>query len=45
MKAVIGGFEAAADTGKNVELTNAQWKGSADANGVAEMRILTILNA
>ena len=37
--------EAAADTGKNVELTNAQWKGSADANGVAEMRILTILNA
>ena len=44
-KAVIGGFEAAADTGKNAELTNAQWKGSADANGVAEMRILTILNA
>ena len=43
--AVVGGFEATADTGKNVELTNAQWKGSADANGVAEMRILTILNA
>ena len=43
--AVVGGFEAAADTGKNVELTNAQWKGNADANGVAEMRILTILNA
>nr|WP_144364535.1 hypothetical protein [Lacrimispora amygdalina] len=44
-KAVVGGFEAAEDTGKTVELTNAQWKGSADANGVAEMRILTILNA
>lgn len=43
--AAVGGFEAAEDTGKNVELTNAQWKGSADANGVAEMRILTILNA
>lgn len=43
--AVVGGFEATADTGKNVKLTNAQWKGSADANGVAEMRILTILNA
>ena len=44
-KAVVGGVEATADTGKNVELTNAQWKGSTDANGVAEMRILTILNA
>lgn len=43
--AAVGGFEAAEDTGKNVELTNAQWKDSADANGVAEMRILTILNA
>lgn len=43
--AVIGGFEAAADEGNTVELTNAQWKGAADANGVAELRILTILNA
>lgn len=43
--ALVGGFEAAADTGKNVALENAQWKGAADANGVAELRILTILNA
>lgn len=48
-KLVIGGFEAAEDkndtTTYTVALTNAQWKGPADANGVAEMRILTILNA
>lgn len=43
--AVVGGFEAAADEGNAVELTNVQWKGAADANGVAELRILTILNA
>ncbi len=43
--AVVGGFEAVEDTGKNVALENVQWKGAADANGVAEMRILTILNA
>lgn len=43
--AVIGGFEAAEDTGNNVALTNAQWKGTADANGVAELRILTMINA
>lgn len=43
--AVIGGFEAAEDTGKTVKLTNVQWKGTADANGVAEMRILTINKA
>ena len=30
--------------GNNIALTNAQWKGAADANGVAELRILTILN-
>ena len=43
--AVVGGFEAAADAGNNAALTNVQWKGTADANGVAELRILTILNA
>ncbi len=45
----IGGFEAAEDksdaTAYTVALTNAQWKGTADANGVAELRILTIVNA
>ena len=43
--AVIGGFEAAADSTNSLKLTNAQWKGSVDANGVAELRLLTILNA
>ena len=43
--AVVGGFEAASDEGNTVELTNAQWKGAADANGVAELRSLTVLNA
>lgn len=43
--AVVGGFEAAADEGNNVALLNAQWKGMADSNGVAEMRLLTINNA
>lgn len=43
--AVVGGFEAAADADNNAALTNARWKGAADANGVAELRILTILNA
>lgn len=46
---MIGGFEAAEDkdatTTYTMELSNAQWKGTADSNGVAEMRILTILNA
>lgn len=40
-----GGFEAAADGGNTVELANCQWAGSADANGVAELRILTMNNA
>jgi hypothetical protein len=46
---MIGGFEAAEDKDDSatytMELSNAQWKGTADSNGVAEMRILTILNA
>ena len=43
--AVVGGFEAAADSTNSVQLTNCQWKGGADENGIAEMRILTIINA
>ena len=43
--AVVGGFEAAEDTTNSVKLSNVQWKGMADANGVAELRILTIQNA
>lgn len=43
--AVVGGFEAEADTTNTVQLTNCQWKGPADANNVAEMRIMTIINA
>lgn len=43
--AVVGGFEAAADSTKTVKLTNAKWRGAADANGVAELSILTMINA
>lgn len=43
--AVVGGFEAAADGANSVQLTNVKWKGTADANGVAEVRILTTLHA
>lgn len=38
---IVGGFEAAEDAGKTVELTNCQWHGEKDANGVAEIRILS----
>jgi len=38
---VVGGFEAAEDTGKTVELTNCQWHGGKDTNGVAEIRIMS----
>ena len=47
--AVVGGFEAAEDQRGEVTytelLTNAQWKGTSDANGVAELCILTRNNA
>lgn len=45
--AAVGGFEAVADStaANTVQLTNCQWAGPADANGVAELRILTINNA
>lgn len=44
---VVGGFEAQADAtaANTVKLTNCQWAGSADANGIAELRILTMNNA
>lgn len=43
--APVGGFEAQADSGNTIQLTNCQWGGASDANGIAEMRILTMLNA
>lgn len=43
--APVGGFEAAADSANTVELTCCQWAGPADANGIAELRILTMNNA
>ncbi len=44
--AVVGGFEAEADStsANTVKLTGCQWGGSADANGVAELVILTRQN-
>ena len=42
---VVGGFSATNDTGNVVQLTNCQWGGPADANGIAELVILTKLNA
>ena len=45
--AVVGGFEAIADdktAGNTVKLPNCQWGGPADANGVAELVILTRQN-
>ena len=41
----VGGFEAAADSTNTVKLTNVKWKGAADVNGVAEIRILETLHA
>lgn len=45
--APVGGFEAAADAtaANTVALANCQWAGPADANGIAELRILTMNNA
>lgn len=43
--AQVGGFEAEDDSGKVVALTNCQWGGAPDANGIAELVILTRLNA
>ena len=43
--AAVGGFEAEADASNTVALTGCQWAGEADANGVAELRILTMQSA
>lgn len=42
--ALVGGFEAEADSANTVLLTGCQWGGSADPNGVAELVILTRQN-
>lgn len=43
---IVGGYEAAADGGNTVALTNVQWStGVKDANGVAEITILQRLAA
>lgn len=39
--AVIGGFESVADGSNTIALTNAKFSATADANGVAEITILT----
>ena len=43
--AAAGGFEASADGGNTVELENCRWAGPADANGIAELRVLTMNQA
>lgn len=43
--ATVGGFEAEADGANTVQLENCQWAGPADANKVAELRILTMQSA
>lgn len=43
--AVVGGFEASADSTNTVELKGCKWMGPADANGIAELRITTFPNA
>lgn len=41
--AAVGGFECDADDGKCVQLTNCAWQGAADTNGIAELRILSLM--
>ena len=41
--AAVGGFEASSDTDKSVQLPNCAWQGPADANGIAELRILSLM--
>ena len=41
----IGDLEATADGANSVALTNAQWGGAKDANGVCELVLLTRINA
>lgn len=41
--AVVGGFEASSDSDKTIQIPNCAWQGGADANGVAELRILSLM--
>lgn len=41
----VGAFTATNESGDTVALTNCKWGGAADANGIAELVILTKLNA
>jgi hypothetical protein len=41
----VGDFEAAPDGANSVALTNAQWGGDKDSNGVCELVLLTRINA
>lgn len=42
---VVGGFSATNESGSTVALSNCQWGGPADENGVAELVILTRASA
>ena len=42
---VVGGIEASADSTNTIKLTNVKFAGAADANGIAEVRILYPINA
>ncbi len=41
--AAVGGLEASADSDKTVQLANCAWQGAADADGIAELRILSMM--
>lgn len=41
--AAVGGLEASADGTKTIQLTNCAWAGPADANGIAELSILSLM--
>lgn len=41
----VGDFECAAVSGENVQITNCQWGGPKDANGIAELVIFTGIGA
>lgn len=41
----VGDWECASDSGKCVQITNCQWGGPKDANGVAELVIFTGIGA
>lgn len=41
----VGDFECAADSGKCIQITNCQWGGPKDANGIAELVIFAGIGA